>query len=53
LGNKIGSTNDYFVNGKETKKNRKEEEDEEEQPEDKQMIHIAVCYIFTQFIIVG
>lgn len=34
LGTKIGPTSDYFVNGKETIKNRKEEENEEEQPED-------------------
>ena len=53
MGTKIGSTNDYFVNGKETKKDRKEEEDKEELLEDKQMFHIAACYIFTQFIIVG
>ena len=31
LGTKIGSTNDYFVNGEEKKKDRKEEEVEEEQ----------------------
>jgi hypothetical protein len=35
LGTKIGSTNDYFVNGEEKKKDRKEEEVEEEQLEDK------------------
>jgi hypothetical protein len=35
LWTKIGSTNDYCVNGKETKKDQKEEEDEDEQLEDK------------------